>query len=109
MHSSQFGITFTDSRGPVNLDGPIHCIRSLNRMVRYSVMPLPDARSWNLERKKKNNKVSRTHIQIIVRVFGGLDTDNGGGKTHLKQKKGSWATLFLFYRPCCGKWGCFWL
>src|ERR1700678_1080365 len=42
MHSSQFGITFTDSRGPVNSDGPIHCIRSLNRMVRYSVMPLPD-------------------------------------------------------------------
>src|SRR5271168_3569934 len=41
MHSSQFGITFTDSRGPVNSDGPIHCIRSLNRMVRYSVMPLP--------------------------------------------------------------------
>src|ERR1700679_1994250 len=43
MHSSQFGITFTDSRGPVNSDGPIHCIRSLNRMVRYSVMPLPVA------------------------------------------------------------------
>src|ERR1700678_1422734 len=41
MHSSQFGITFMDSRGPVNSDGPIHCIRSLNRMVRYSVMPLP--------------------------------------------------------------------
>src|ERR1700678_1429126 len=41
MHSSQFGITFTDLRGPVNSDGPIHCIRSLNRMVRYSVMPLP--------------------------------------------------------------------
>src|ERR1700678_1390862 len=41
MHSSQFGITFTDSRGPVNSDGPIHCIRSLNRMVQYSVMPLP--------------------------------------------------------------------
>ena len=41
MHSSQFGITFTDSRGPVNSDGPIHCVRSLNRMVRYSVMPLP--------------------------------------------------------------------
>src|ERR1700678_1156155 len=41
MHSSQFGITFTDSRGPMNSDGPIHCIRSLNRMVRYSVMPLP--------------------------------------------------------------------
>src|SRR5271168_2543439 len=40
MHSSQFGITFTDSRGPVNSDGPIHCIRSLNRMVRYSVMPV---------------------------------------------------------------------
>src|SRR5271155_1942094 len=38
MDSSQFGITFTDSRGPVNSDGPIHCIRSLNRMVRYSVM-----------------------------------------------------------------------
>src|ERR1700678_491386 len=36
MHSSQFGITFTDSRGPVNSDGPIHCIRSLNQMVRYS-------------------------------------------------------------------------
>src|SRR5271168_1668783 len=42
MHSSQFGITFTDSRGPVNSDGPIHCIRSLNRMVRYSVMPVCD-------------------------------------------------------------------
>src|SRR6202789_1019276 len=40
MHSSQFGITFTDSRGPVNSDGPIHCIHSLNRMVRYSVMPV---------------------------------------------------------------------
>jgi hypothetical protein len=38
MDSSQFGITFTDSQGPVNSDGPIHCIRSLNRMVRYSVM-----------------------------------------------------------------------
>src|SRR5271168_4567633 len=48
MHSSQFGITFTDSRGPVNSDGPIHCIRSLNRMVRYSVMPLPDIDwSWS--------------------------------------------------------------
>src|ERR1700678_2197557 len=45
MHSSQFGITFTDSRGPVNSDGPIHCIRSLNRMVRYSVMPLPERAS----------------------------------------------------------------
>src|ERR1700678_3715613 len=44
MHSSQFGITFTDSRGPVNSDGLIHCIRSLNRMVRYSVMPLPGPR-----------------------------------------------------------------
>src|SRR5271168_4453623 len=43
MHSSQFGITFTDSRGPVNSDGPIHCIRSLNRMVRYSVMPVCDS------------------------------------------------------------------
>src|ERR1700678_1296207 len=41
MHSSQFGITFTDSRAHVNSNGPIHCIRSLNRMVRYSVMPLP--------------------------------------------------------------------
>src|SRR5271168_4114562 len=41
MHSSQFGITFADLRGPVNSDGPIHCIRSLNWMVRYSVMPLP--------------------------------------------------------------------
>src|ERR1700678_3983233 len=40
MYSSQLGITFTDSRGPVNSDGPIHCIRSLNRMVRYSVMPV---------------------------------------------------------------------
>src|ERR1700678_1437397 len=40
MHSSQFGITFTDSRGPVSSDGPIHCIRSLNWMVRYSVMPV---------------------------------------------------------------------
>src|SRR5271168_2246319 len=41
MHFFQFGITFADSWGPVNSDGPIHCIRSLNRMVRYSVMPLP--------------------------------------------------------------------
>src|SRR5271168_1251361 len=40
MDSSQFGITFTDSRGPVNSDGPIHCICSVNRMVRYSVMPV---------------------------------------------------------------------
>src|ERR1700678_3180207 len=46
MHSSQFGITFTDLRGPVNSDGPIHCIRSLNRMVRYSVMPLPALTSF---------------------------------------------------------------
>src|ERR1700678_3549856 len=46
MHSSQFGITFTDSRGPVNSDGPIHCIRSLNRMVRYSVMPLPECHGF---------------------------------------------------------------
>src|ERR1700678_3314355 len=58
-------------------------------------------------KEKKIKKVSRTHVQIIVRVFGGLDRGNGGGKTHLKQKKGSPATLFLFYRPCCGKWGCF--
>src|SRR5271168_4464012 len=48
MHSSQFGITFTDSRGPVNSDGPIHCIRSLNRMVRYSVMPLPGQKKFKL-------------------------------------------------------------
>src|SRR5271155_1863868 len=52
MHSSQFGITFTDSRGPVNSDGPIHCIRSLNRMVRYSVMPVcgkrPTTFEWHL-------------------------------------------------------------
>src|SRR5271168_4487023 len=58
-------------------------------------------------KEKKIKKVSRTHVRIIVRVFGGLDRGNGGGKTHLKQKKGSRATLFLFYRPCCGKWGRF--
>src|SRR6202522_1509365 len=55
-------------------------------------------------KQKKIKKDSRTHVQKIVRVFGGLDRGNGGGKTHLKQKKGSRATLFLFYRPCCGKW-----
>src|ERR1700678_2879026 len=48
MHSSQFGITFTDSRGPVNSDGPIHCIHSLNRMVWYSVMSVCGLKTPNL-------------------------------------------------------------
>src|SRR5271168_1341904 len=58
MHSSQFGITFTDSRGPVNSDGPIHCIRSLNRMVRYSVMPVCELRS-SVHLKLRDNRSSR--------------------------------------------------
>jgi len=51
----------------------------------------------NLE--SNNKKISRIHVQIIVRVFGGVERVMGGEKTYLKQKKGSLATLFLFYLP----------
>src|ERR1700678_4447948 len=64
MHSSQFGITFTDSRGPVNSDGPIHCIRSLNRMVRYSVMPLPAGPG-----KSKGELKNKTRAQELKRII----------------------------------------
>src|SRR5271168_2557049 len=82
----------------VGFRGPVVGRTRIRLLVRTFMEP---------RKEKKIKKVSRTHVRIIVRVFGGLDRGNGGGKTHLKQKKGSRATLFLFYRPCCGKWGRF--
>src|SRR5271155_5776703 len=71
MHSSQFGITFTDSRGPVNSDGPIHCIRSLNRMVRYSVMPLPaTVGGGNHNRPKPTTLTGPNDARCIVWALG---------------------------------------
>jgi hypothetical protein len=37
--------------------------------------------------KKTKKKVSRTHVRLRVRVFGGLDTGNGGENTP-ETKKG---------------------
>ena len=35
-----FSMGFRDSRGPVNSDHAIHCMHSLNRMIRYTVVSL---------------------------------------------------------------------
>jgi hypothetical protein len=40
-------------------------------------------RSGNLESQKKRN-VSRTHVRLLVRVFGAVKRVMGGGETHLK-------------------------
>src|SRR5271155_122583 len=85
MHSSQFGITFTDSRGPVNSDGPIHCIRSLNRMVRYSVMPVCDTLAW------VSHGVDLSHPIITVTSFVSQGSSNRMVRTivrsHPRRKK----------------------
>src|ERR1700678_2304015 len=82
MHSSQFGITFTDSRGPVNSDGPIHCIRSLNRMVRYSVMPLPGTlRGRFLSLTLESGRIIRGGLLSLTFRGGFLSLTSGSGRT----------------------------
>ena len=57
----------------------------------------------DLEREEIKIKISRTHVQTIVHVFGGIEMGEGG-QTYLK--KGSLATLFsvlpalLLVGPC---------
>src|ERR1700678_3232364 len=84
MHSSQFGITFTDSRGPVNSDGPIHCIRSLNRMVRYSVMPLPGTlRGRFLSLTLESGRIIRGGLLSLTFRGGFQSLTSGSGRLSL--------------------------
>src|SRR5271168_2448052 len=88
MHSSQFGITFTDSRGPVNSDGPIHCIRSLNRMVRYSVMPVCEAISSHLHLQSQDNDNNNKDNDNKATAASHVDKQHGDSEvTETRPKK----------------------
>ena len=55
-------------------------------------------RSGNQKNPKKLKIISRTHVQLFVRVFGGVEMGEGE-KTYLKQKKGSLRYPFCFPGP----------